>query len=48
MVVNERGSCVSQKQEPKLCLVRPVVDLERSRLVLTVEGGPPPTCSGVK
>ncbi|XP_071489916.1 molybdenum cofactor sulfurase-like [Diadema antillarum] len=35
MVVNEGGVYMSQKRIPKLCLIRPVVDLQTKQLVLT-------------
>ncbi|XP_016368058.1 molybdenum cofactor sulfurase-like [Sinocyclocheilus rhinocerous] len=38
MVVNENGVCLSQKREPKLCLIRPVICLASNTLQLQVSG----------
>ncbi|XP_066546947.1 molybdenum cofactor sulfurase isoform X2 [Amia ocellicauda] len=38
MVVNVNGVCLSQKQEPRLCLIRPHVSLQRSELSVSAEG----------
>uniref|UniRef100_A0A9J8AQJ6 Molybdenum cofactor sulfurase n=1 Tax=Cyprinus carpio carpio TaxID=630221 RepID=A0A9J8AQJ6_CYPCA len=38
MVVNENGVCFSQKREPKLCLIRPVICLASNTLQLQVSG----------
>ncbi|XP_015212667.2 molybdenum cofactor sulfurase isoform X1 [Lepisosteus oculatus] len=38
MVVNVNGVCLSQKQEPKLCLIRPHISLQHSKLSLSAEG----------
>lgn len=38
MVVNENGVCLSQKREPKLCLIRPVICLASNTLKLQVSG----------
>ncbi|CAH1241418.1 MOCOS [Branchiostoma lanceolatum] len=41
MVVNESGVCLSQKREPKLCLVRPAIYLTEGVLQLSAEGMKP-------
>ncbi|XP_057197994.1 molybdenum cofactor sulfurase isoform X1 [Triplophysa rosa] len=38
MVVNENGVCLSQKREPKLCLIQPVICLASNTLQLKVSG----------
>ncbi|KAG1950608.1 molybdenum cofactor sulfurase [Pimephales promelas] len=38
MVVNENGVCLSQKREPKLCLIRPIICLASNTLQLQVSG----------
>ncbi|XP_064644455.1 molybdenum cofactor sulfurase-like [Lineus longissimus] len=38
MIVNQHGTCLSQKREPKLCLIKPYLDLNENLLVLTIEG----------
>uniref|UniRef100_A0A8C2DY40 Molybdenum cofactor sulfurase n=1 Tax=Cyprinus carpio TaxID=7962 RepID=A0A8C2DY40_CYPCA len=38
MAVNENGVCFSQKREPKLCLIRPVICLASNTLQLQVSG----------
>ncbi|CAN9500094.1 unnamed protein product [Ophioblennius macclurei] len=38
MVVNGNGVCLSQKREPRLCLVRPRVQLSSNRLLLQASG----------
>lgn len=38
MVVNQNGVCVTQKQEPRLCLVNPSVDLKKKVMVIQAEG----------
>ena len=38
MVLNELGSCLSQKQEPRLCLIQPSVDLATRKMTLKAEG----------
>lgn len=38
MVVNENGVCLSQKREPKLCLIQPVVCLAANTLKLQISG----------
>uniref|UniRef100_H3AUI3 Molybdenum cofactor sulfurase n=1 Tax=Latimeria chalumnae TaxID=7897 RepID=H3AUI3_LATCH len=45
MVVNLNGVCLSQKQEPRLCLICPVIDLERGILIIKAEGVDPLTIS---
>ena len=39
MVVGETGGVVSQKQEERLCLVQPSVDLQSNTLTLSFPGG---------
>ncbi|EMP36600.1 Molybdenum cofactor sulfurase, partial [Chelonia mydas] len=41
MVVNQNGICISQKQEPRLCLVHPLIDLEQRIMVIKAEGMDP-------
>ncbi|XP_043852648.1 molybdenum cofactor sulfurase [Dromiciops gliroides] len=41
MVVNHNGVCLSQKQEPRLCLIKPFIDLNRKTMVITAEGMEP-------
>ncbi|KAI8495554.1 hypothetical protein Bbelb_265260 [Branchiostoma belcheri] len=41
MVVNESGVCLSQKREPKLCLIRPAIYLTKGVLQLSAEGMKP-------
>nr|XP_025033691.1 molybdenum cofactor sulfurase [Pelodiscus sinensis] len=41
MVVNQNGVCISQKQEPRLCLVHPLIDLEQKIMVIKAEGVDP-------
>uniref|UniRef100_A0A8C2KCT5 Molybdenum cofactor sulfurase n=1 Tax=Cyprinus carpio TaxID=7962 RepID=A0A8C2KCT5_CYPCA len=43
MVVNENGVCLSQKREPKLCLICPVICLASNTLQLQVSGMEPVT-----
>ena len=38
MVLSQHNSVLSQKQESRLCLVQPTVDLQDNRMVLTAEG----------
>ncbi|NXU50010.1 MOCOS sulfurase, partial [Turnix velox] len=38
MVVNQNGVCMTQKQEPRLCLVNPTIDLEQKIMVIQAEG----------
>ncbi|KAI0207670.1 Molybdenum cofactor sulfurase [Lamellibrachia satsuma] len=38
MIVNQSGVCVSQKREPRMCLLQPLVDCERSIMVLSFPG----------
>ncbi|XP_053323232.1 molybdenum cofactor sulfurase [Spea bombifrons] len=38
MIVNENGVCLSQKQEPSLCLIQPSIDLNRSIMIIEAEG----------
>uniref|UniRef100_A0AAV2JLU5 MOSC domain-containing protein n=1 Tax=Knipowitschia caucasica TaxID=637954 RepID=A0AAV2JLU5_KNICA len=38
MVVNVNGVCLSQKREPRLCLIRPEVQLQRDTLLLRAPG----------
>nr|XP_033786525.1 molybdenum cofactor sulfurase isoform X2 [Geotrypetes seraphini] len=41
MIVNQNGVCLSQKQEPRLCLIRPFLDLKQNNMVITAEGMDP-------
>ncbi|NXX16127.1 MOCOS sulfurase, partial [Podargus strigoides] len=38
MVVNQNGVCMTQKQEPRLCLVNPSIDLKKNIMVIQAEG----------
>ncbi|EDO48957.1 predicted protein, partial [Nematostella vectensis] len=40
MVITESGACVSQKREPKLCLIKPSIDQESGLLLLDAPGMP--------
>ncbi|KAL0613406.1 LOW QUALITY PROTEIN: Molybdenum cofactor sulfurase [Plecturocebus cupreus] len=39
MVVNHNGVCLSQKQEPRLCLIQPFIDLQHRIMVIKAKGG---------
>ncbi|XP_019785957.1 molybdenum cofactor sulfurase isoform X9 [Tursiops truncatus] len=41
MVVNHNGVCLSQKQEPRLCLIQPFIDLQRRIMVINAQGMEP-------
>ncbi|XP_068860263.1 molybdenum cofactor sulfurase [Aphelocoma coerulescens] len=41
MVVNHNGVCMTQKQEPRLCLVNPSIDLKQKIMVIQAEGMDP-------
>lgn len=41
MVVNQNGVCITQKQEPKLCLINPSIDLKQKIMVIQAEGMDP-------
>ncbi|XP_040120808.1 molybdenum cofactor sulfurase [Oryx dammah] len=41
MVVNHNGICLSQKQEPRLCLIQPFIDLQRRIMVIKAQGMEP-------
>ncbi|XP_006526274.1 molybdenum cofactor sulfurase isoform X1 [Mus musculus] len=41
MVVNHNGICMSQKQEPRLCLIQPFIDLQQRIMVIKAEGMEP-------
>uniref|UniRef100_A0A8C0ARF3 Molybdenum cofactor sulfurase n=1 Tax=Buteo japonicus TaxID=224669 RepID=A0A8C0ARF3_9AVES len=41
MVVNQNGVCMTQKQEPRLCLVNPSIDLKQKIMVIQAEGMEP-------
>nr|KAF6358624.1 molybdenum cofactor sulfurase [Pipistrellus kuhlii] len=41
MVVNHNGICLSQKQEPRLCLVQPCIDLQQKIMVVRAKGMEP-------
>lgn len=38
MVVNHNGICLSQKQEPRLCLIQPVINLQQRIMVIRAKG----------
>ncbi|XP_060103806.1 molybdenum cofactor sulfurase isoform X3 [Heteronotia binoei] len=38
MVVNQNGVCITQKQEPRLCFVQPMIDLEKKVMTIKAEG----------
>ncbi|KAJ7313878.1 hypothetical protein JRQ81_005651 [Phrynocephalus forsythii] len=38
MVANQNGVCITQKQEPRLCLVQPLIDLEQDVMIIQAEG----------
>ena len=38
MVLSQHNSVLSQKQESRLCLVQPSVDVERQTMTLTAQG----------
>ncbi|KAG5871574.1 hypothetical protein JTB14_015277 [Gonioctena quinquepunctata] len=40
MIVNSMGVCLAQKQNRKLCLIKPVIDLKRKTLELHCKGQP--------
>ncbi|XP_051019097.1 molybdenum cofactor sulfurase [Acomys russatus] len=41
MVVNHNGICLSQKQEQRLCLIRPFIDLQQGIMVIKAKGMEP-------
>ncbi|XP_005586916.3 molybdenum cofactor sulfurase isoform X1 [Macaca fascicularis] len=41
MVVNHNGVCLSQKQEPRLCLIQPFIDLQQRIMVIKAKGMEP-------
>ncbi|XP_045633836.1 molybdenum cofactor sulfurase [Ursus americanus] len=41
MVVNHNGVCLSQKQEPRLCLIQPFIDLQQKVMVIKAKGMEP-------
>ncbi|XP_037364538.1 LOW QUALITY PROTEIN: molybdenum cofactor sulfurase [Talpa occidentalis] len=41
MVVNHNGICLSQKQEPRLCLIQPFIDLQQKIMVIKAQGMEP-------
>ncbi|XP_032741922.1 molybdenum cofactor sulfurase [Rattus rattus] len=41
MIVNHNGVCLSQKQEPRLCLIQPCIDLQQKVMVIRAEGMEP-------
>ncbi|CAN2389178.1 molybdenum cofactor, partial [Pristimantis euphronides] len=41
MIVNENGVCLSQKQEPRLCLICPSIDMMKSTLIIQAPGMTP-------
>lgn len=38
MIISESGICLTQKQEPQLCLIKPKVDLANGVLMVTAPG----------
>ena len=38
MVVGENGACVTQKRQPRLCLIRPSVHPDRGTLLMSCAG----------
>ncbi|XP_074035485.1 molybdenum cofactor sulfurase isoform X2 [Leptinotarsa decemlineata] len=40
MIINSAGICLTQKQNKKLCLLKPVIDLKKNLLVLQFKGYP--------
>ncbi|KZS21851.1 Molybdenum cofactor sulfurase [Daphnia magna] len=38
VIVNDAGIALTQKREPKLCMIRPSIDLERNKLILQYYG----------
>ncbi|XP_051668600.1 molybdenum cofactor sulfurase isoform X2 [Manacus candei] len=45
MVVNQNGVCMTQKQEPRLCLINPSIDLKQKIMVIQAEGMDPVSVS---
>ncbi|XP_060680813.1 molybdenum cofactor sulfurase isoform X1 [Hemiscyllium ocellatum] len=41
MIVNQNAVCLSQKQEPRLCLIHPHIDLEQGIMTISAEGMDP-------
>ncbi|XP_005372873.2 PREDICTED: molybdenum cofactor sulfurase [Chinchilla lanigera] len=41
MVVNHNGICLSQKQEPRLCLIQPFINLQQRIMVIKAKGMEP-------
>ncbi|XP_068003863.1 molybdenum cofactor sulfurase [Melanerpes formicivorus] len=41
MVVNQNGVCMTQKQDPRLCLIKPSIDLKKNVMVIQAEGMDP-------
>ncbi|NXA54040.1 MOCOS sulfurase, partial [Nothocercus julius] len=37
MVVNQNGVCMTQKQEPRLCLINPSIDLKQNIMIIQAE-----------
>uniref|UniRef100_A0A8C6Z5Y3 Molybdenum cofactor sulfurase n=1 Tax=Nothoprocta perdicaria TaxID=30464 RepID=A0A8C6Z5Y3_NOTPE len=37
MVVNQNGVCITQKQEPRLCLINPSIDLKQNIMIIQAE-----------
>ncbi|XP_056376754.1 molybdenum cofactor sulfurase isoform X2 [Hyla sarda] len=38
MIVNENGVCLSQKQEPRLCLICPSIDIMKDTMIIQAKG----------
>ncbi|XP_072109632.1 molybdenum cofactor sulfurase isoform X1 [Mobula birostris] len=43
MIANHNGICLNQKQEPRLCLIHPFLDLEQGIMTISAEGMDPIT-----
>uniref|UniRef100_A0A8D0H6U7 Molybdenum cofactor sulfurase n=1 Tax=Sphenodon punctatus TaxID=8508 RepID=A0A8D0H6U7_SPHPU len=41
MIVNQNGVCITQKQEPTLCLIQPLIDREQNIMIIKAEGVEP-------
>ena len=41
VIAKPSGNCLTMKEEPKLCLILPQLDLNKATLTLTAAGVPP-------
>ncbi|XP_053427085.1 molybdenum cofactor sulfurase [Nycticebus coucang] len=41
MIVNHNGACLTQKQEPRLCLIQPFINLQQKVMVIKAKGMEP-------